>query len=98
MFYKFSVWENGQTFYADVTTEKAARQLICQLWEIAPTRAKKMWVKNNETGLFVGLVARYTRNGKVEYAYETTDSKVRVINTDGTFVKKTKKQPSPFGL
>ena len=99
MFYKFSVWDDdGNRFYADVTTETRARQLICHMWQIAPSRAKGMWVKDNESGLLVGKVYRYSQYGKSVYSYETTDSKIRKINEDGTFVKPKKKTPAPFGL
>lgn len=100
MFYKYSVYviRNGKDeFFADVTTATAARKLICRCYEIG-ANINKMWVKNNETGLFEGMVQTYTGYNGRNYVYCTTDSKERKINTDGTFVKKKKNEWRPFGL
>lgn len=76
------------------TTEAYARMWIIDMKGFNG----KMWVKNNETGLLIGLVNRYDRSGKIEYYYETTDGKERRIKADGTFFKKAKKNSLPFGL
>ena len=99
LYYKFSVYterKNGKMEkYADCTTETKARALGIQLLYPRVTP----WIKNNETGLFIGMIERYNNYGIMEYIYTTTDSRERKINKDGTFVKKTKKtKPAPFGL
>ena len=95
MFYKYSVYkDNGKTFYANVTTERRAIQLIISLYETGNSDlARKMWVRNNETGMLIGIVNKRVNR----YTYETTSGRERYVNTDGTFVKKTPKG-NQFGL
>lgn len=94
LYFKYSVVYDNWEWYANATTETMARKRIID----AGGFDGKMWVRNNETGLLIGLVRRY-HYGSLQYLYETTDGRERRINADGTFVKKTKKKEAhPFGL
>lgn len=94
MFYKYSIWrDDGKIFWSNNTTEKSAIATIIICYGISPSMARKMWIKNNETGMLIGRVNRLDNR----FTYETTDGRERYVNKDGTFVKKTKKT-NAFGL
>jgi len=96
LFYKYSVvYDKNRESYANATTETMARKIIIN----AGGCNGEMWVRNNESGLLIGIVSKYNHYGIIEYTYETTDGRERRINADGTFAKKTKKKEwHPFGL
>lgn len=94
MFYKYSVWrDDGKKFDSNVSSEKSAIATIIWYYGFLPNIARKMWVKNNETGMIVGTVHRLGD----KFTYETTDGRERYVNKDGTFVKKPK-GTNAFGL
>lgn len=94
MFYKYSVWmDDGKTFWSNTTTEKAAIAAIIDYYGISSSTARKMWVRNNETGMLIGMVNRLGNR----FTYETTDGRERYVNKDGTFVKKPR-GTNAFGL
>lgn len=94
MFYKYSVWmDDGKTFWSNNTTEKSAIATIIVYYGISSSTARKMWVKNNETGMIIGTVHKLGD----KFTYETTDGRERYVNKDGTFVKKPK-GTNAFGL
>lgn len=93
MFYKYSIWtDDGEKFFSNVTSERKAIAAIIRYYSISSSTARKMWVKNNETGMLIGIVNKRSRG----YTYET-DKGERYVNTDGTFMKKTSKG-NQFGL
>lgn len=95
LYFKYSVvYGKNREWYANATTETMARKIIIN----ADGFNGKLLVKNNETGLLIGLVDRYNHYGIMEYTYETFDGRERRINADGTFVKKAKRKGTPFGL
>lgn len=94
MFYKYSIWgDNGKTFWSNTTTEKRAIAMMIDYYSYNSNAARKMWIKNNETGMLIGTVHKLGD----KFTYETTDGRERYVNMDGTFVKKTKKT-NAFGL
>lgn len=101
MFYKYSIWEDvhgNMEFYSNVTTEKAAIQTIIALYDGALNRARRMWIRNNETNYIIGRVNRHKKGDGFAYAYETIDGRERYVNKDGTFVKNKKSKTNEFGL
>lgn len=95
----------GQDLPFGFKTSTQARKSIISWYLNSPRFAKKLWVRNTQTGLLEGKVEIYNHYGTKQIYYVTWDSKERRIHADGTFVKKKPKTEygisgklRPFGL
>lgn len=88
--------QTGENLPTGFQTSTQARKAIISWYMNSPKIAKRLWVRNTQTGLLEGQVEFYNHYGTKQFYYITVDSRERRIHADGTFVRK--KTDSQYGI